>query len=107
MREAGAGIADIASKLGTNEQTARSWITDPRRRKREQKAMATYTDIQAYVVRHYGFVPKTCWIAHVKELCGLRPPRAPNRDGQMRKVPCPPEKCPAIEEALRHFRLVA
>ena len=33
--------------------------------------MSTYRRIQEYVKRQYGFTPKTCWIAHVKELCGL------------------------------------
>lgn len=33
--------------------------------------MATYKQIQTYVRTEYGFVPKSCWIAHCKELCGL------------------------------------
>jgi len=35
--------------------------------------MATYKQIQEYVKRKYGFVPKSCWIAHVKEMNGLKP----------------------------------
>jgi hypothetical protein len=34
--------------------------------------MATYEQIQDYVRKKYGFIPKTCWIAHVKEMCGLQ-----------------------------------
>ena len=33
--------------------------------------MATYKQIQDWVKDNHGFVPKTCWIAHVKETCGL------------------------------------
>lgn len=29
--------------------------------------MATYKQIQEYLKYNYGFVPKTCWIAHMKE----------------------------------------
>lgn len=32
---------------------------------------ATYEEIRDYTKEHYGFVPKTCWIADVKEQCGL------------------------------------
>ncbi len=64
--------------------------------------MATYREIQAFVQRHHGFVPKTDWIAHVKVLRGLPTGRPANRAGHGRRVvPCPPEKREAIEEALR------
>lgn len=66
--------------------------------------MATYKEIQDYVRRKEGFTVKTCWIAHVKELNGLSPRKAPNRIfEQDRKYPCPPDKRRAIEDALRHF----
>jgi len=41
--------------------------------------MATYTDIQFYVLKKNGFVPETCWIAHAKEICGIPMREAPNR----------------------------
>lgn len=41
--------------------------------------MATYKQIQEYVKYNYGFVPKTCWIAHMKEVCGIYVKKAPNR----------------------------
>ncbi len=69
--------------------------------------MPTYMEIQDYVRRRYGFVPETCWIAHVKELCGLPVRKAWNRAGQARMAPCPPEKRPAIKEAFRHFGLIS
>lgn len=33
--------------------------------------MATYKEIQDYVKATYGFVPKSCWIAHMKEICEI------------------------------------
>lgn len=69
-----------------------------------RKNKTRYVDISEYVRRHFGFVPKGCWIAHVKELNGFDVPWAPNRAGKRRQVPCPPDKRPAIERAFRHFR---
>jgi hypothetical protein len=68
--------------------------------------MATYKQIIAYVRRNHGFVPKTCWIAHVKEMNGLKTRPAWNRQGWERQVPCPEEKRPAIEDAMRHFGMI-
>ena len=69
--------------------------------------MATYREIEAFVQRHHGFVPKPSWIAHVKVLRGLPVRRKANRAGRRRRVvPCPPEKREAIEQAFRHFGLI-
>ena len=68
--------------------------------------MATYKEIQVWVKQHYGFVPKTCWIAHVKHLCGLPMRKASNRIGEERVYPCPPEKEEPIRSALRYFRII-
>jgi len=72
----------------------------------EETHMATYREIQAYVKQRYGYQPKTCWIAHVKELVGLPISKAPNRQGEQRVNPCPAEKRADIEEAFRHFRML-
>lgn len=69
--------------------------------------MATYKQIQSYVQQKYGYQPKTCWIAHVKELSGLPVKKAWNRQGAGREVPCPPEKIPHLQEALRHFGVIS
>ena len=62
--------------------------------------MATYKEIQDYVKETYGFLPKTCWIAHMKELCGVPVKNAPNRISPThREKPCPPEKMLYIKEA--------
>jgi hypothetical protein len=63
--------------------------------------VATYADIQREVKASAGFVPKTCWIAHVLELLGIKLRTAPNRiNFHGRKYPCPPEKRLAITAAL-------
>lgn len=43
--------------------------------------MATHAEIQDYVKSKYRYTPKTCWIAHMKELTGQEVGRAPNRQG--------------------------
>ncbi len=63
--------------------------------------LITYKAIQTEVRTANGFVPKTCWIAHVLEQLGNKPRFAPNRiDTWARKNPCPTEKRGAIIEAL-------
>jgi hypothetical protein len=73
---------------------------------RKGESMATYDEIVERVRQRDGFVPKTCWIAHVKELNGLPVGRAWNRAGHSRVVPCPNDKRPAIERAFRHFGMI-
>ena len=69
--------------------------------------MATYRQIQDYVRETHGFTPKTCWIAEVKELCGLEPRPAWNRlDTAERSQPCPGDKIEPIRVALRHFGMI-
>jgi hypothetical protein len=65
--------------------------------------MATYKQIQDWIKQQYGFVPKTCWIAHVKHMSGLPMRKAPNRQGAEQVEPCSPEKVESIRAALRHF----
>jgi hypothetical protein len=69
--------------------------------------MATYRQIQDWVRAHSGFVPKTCWIAHVKSDHGLVERTSSHRfDHPTRVNPCPGNRRPAIEAALRHFGMV-
>ena len=69
--------------------------------------MATYKEIQTYVKEKYGFIPKTCWIAHMKEVCGLSTRNAPNRiSPDKREKPCPPEKMKYIKDAFTHFGMI-
>jgi hypothetical protein len=65
----------------------------------------TYKAIQSEVKVFGGFVPKTCWVAHVFELSGRKLRVAPNRiDTTIRKYPCPAEKQAAILEAVRKLQ---
>jgi hypothetical protein len=69
--------------------------------------MATYKQIQAYVKDKYGYFPKSCWIAHVKELSGLHPKASPNRHSiSNRTNPCPVEKQADLKDALCHFNML-
>ncbi|PUA40653.1 hypothetical protein C8Z91_02145 [Paenibacillus elgii] len=68
--------------------------------------MATYKQIQEYVKQTYGYVPKSCWIAHMKEACGLKPKVASNRSGDVRMYPCPLEKQADIRETFQHFKML-
>ena len=70
----------------------RSGVTE----REEHRGVATYRDVIACVERQHGFTPKTCWIAHCKELSGVRVRRAWNRLGNLREEPCPPRKRAAI-----------
>jgi hypothetical protein len=69
--------------------------------------MATYRQIQNWVKRNYGFSVETCWIAHVKEICGLEPRKAANRvDENERTNPCPMSKIDPIKQAFRYFGMI-
>jgi len=69
--------------------------------------MATYKQMQDYVRDNFGYVPKTCWIAHMKEICGLSPQIAKNRRSHaVRMYPCPPEKQDDLRKAFMHFNWI-
>lgn len=62
--------------------------------------MATYKEIQNYVKENYSYCVKTCWIGHMKELCGLTVRMAGNRYlPDSRTNPCPANKQNAIRDA--------
>ena len=68
--------------------------------------MATYAQIQEYINNQFGYKPKFFWIAHVKELCGLKPKVSSRRyDNNCRVCPCPPIKQADIN-AFEHFNMV-
>lgn len=60
----------------------------------------TYKKIQNEVKNRYGFTPETCWIANVKEIMGLNPRKALNRQGPSRMRPCPPDKIDLIKKVI-------
>jgi len=68
---------------------------------------ATYPNIQARTRSHEGVYVKSCWIAHVKEMCGLPLDKAPNRHSPRKRAqPCPPDKVDVIKRAFRHFGMI-
>lgn len=69
--------------------------------------MATYVQIQNDVRTRHGKFVQRCWIAHVKELNGLKPRPASNRHSLMERVkPCPDEVRPLIEASMRRFKMI-
>jgi hypothetical protein len=68
--------------------------------------MPTYKEIQSWVKQNYGFVPKTCWIAEMKEKEGLPVRKAPNRKDTERVYPCPAGKEDAIRAAFHHLGMI-
>lgn len=69
--------------------------------------MATYREIQEDVRSVAGFVPKTCWIAHVLADNGKPMRAAPNRiDPQARTNPCPPHRRGDIEASLHRLGVI-
>lgn len=69
--------------------------------------MATYKQIQEHVKQKYGYTPKTCWIAHMKELSGLKPKIARNRHSITSRVhPCPIDKQSDLLNAFKHFNMI-
>lgn len=70
--------------------------------------MPTYKQIQDRVKSDYGRVPKSCWIAHCKEMAGLPVRRAPNRQSNARMVPCENAGMrEAIFSAFKHFGMIS
>jgi len=69
--------------------------------------MATYKEIQEYVKVKHGFTVKTCWIAHMKEICGVPVKMSSRRyDPNVRQKPCPEAKKVVIKEAFQHFGMI-
>ena len=69
---------------------------------------ATYKQIQDFVLEHTGFKVSCFYIAQVKAKHGLIERECYNKaESENARVPqCPPEKANAIEEAMKHFRLI-
>jgi hypothetical protein len=68
-----------------------------------QHHRATDQEIQKWVSREHGFVPQCFWIAHCKELYGVKAaPGESRHDWQM----CPMDKRTAIKQAFHHFGMI-
>lgn len=69
--------------------------------------MAGYSEIVEEVLGAHKRWVHTCWIAHVKEINGLSPRRAPNRfPGRTRANPCPQWARPLIEKTMKRLGML-
>lgn len=69
--------------------------------------MATYKAIQEYIKDKYNCSIKTCWIADMKEQCGIVTRTAPNRISESKRVyPCPMIHKEKILDAFCKFGMV-
>ncbi len=72
------------------------------------ESKATYAELQAYIEEKYGFKVSNLYIAQAKAALGIKErenynkPKNPNS----KKLVCPPDKMAAIQEALRHFKMI-
>ena len=72
------------------------------------EAKATYEEIKAYVLEHARLNVSSLYIAQIKVKHGIIKRDCYNkaRTEGSRVPKCPPEKEKAIEEALRHFKMI-
>lgn len=72
------------------------------------KGSATYAEIKAWVLEHYGFQVSSLYVAQIKRKCGLEVGENYNKaKSDDNKVPvCPKEKEDAIMEAFKYFRII-
>lgn len=69
--------------------------------------MGTYKEIQDYIKVNYNITIKTCWIAHMKEVCELKRRDSHNRRNHNKRIyPCPSEKQALIIEAFKYFNMI-
>ena len=65
---------------------------------------ASDQEIRNWVLREHGLKIEIAWIADCKQECGIS---VDNMNAQQAgSSPCPPEKRPAIKQALRHFGML-
>lgn len=73
----------------------------------EVKRLATYKQIQEHIKKEYGYSAKSCWIAHMKDICGLKPKMSSRRHSPNSRVhPCPESKQNDIRETFKYFNMI-
>lgn len=72
------------------------------------ESKATYAELKAYIEEKYGFKVSNLYIAQAKEALGIKEQENYNKSKKTsgKTLVCPPEKMKAIQEALRHFKMV-
>lgn len=75
--------------------------------KRGVDIVETYKQIQDYIKEKYHCSVKTCWIADMKEKCGIITRTAPNRISEEKRVhPCPEIHKDKIIESFQYFGMI-
>jgi len=71
------------------------------------RTTATYPEIKAYVLEHFGLKVSSLYIAQIKEKCGFEKRLNYNiGEGKSKELICPPDKEKAILEAFKHFGML-
>ena len=71
------------------------------------RTTATYPEIKAYVLEHFGLKVSSLYIAQIKEKCGFQKRLNYNiGEGKSKELICPPDKEKAIIEAFKHFGML-
>ena len=71
------------------------------------RTTATYPEIKAYVLEHFGLKVSSLYIAQIKEKCGFQKRLNYNiGEGKSKELICPPDKEKAILEAFKHFGML-
>ena len=71
------------------------------------RTTATYPEIKAYVLEHFGLKVSSLYIAQIKEKCGFEKRANYNiGEGKSKELICPPDKEKAILEAFKHFGML-
>ena len=71
------------------------------------RTTATYPEIKAYVLEHFGLKVSSLYIAQIKEKCGFEKRANYNiGEGKSKELICPPDKEKAILEAFKYFGML-
>ena len=71
------------------------------------RTTATYPEIKAYVLEHFGLKVSSLYIAQIKEKCGFEKRLNYNiGEGKSKDLICPPDKEKAILEAFKYFGML-
>jgi hypothetical protein len=103
-------VISVSGRVGTMTLTPDNLVSlagSRRSKSGEVRKMTTYREVQNRVREQYGFVPKTCWIAHILSDHNSLTRRAVSlMNVGVRRYPCPDDKRPPIETVLREFHML-
>lgn len=72
------------------------------------ESKATYAELKAYIEEKYGFKVSNLYIAQAKAALGIKQRENHNKPKKVNRktLVCPPEKMKALQEVLRHFKMI-